>query len=123
MEVIGMSQGRRQPLELNASIENDKVSGTKLSNNIKSDSNLVKNSDVKNTTAKITKDAVDQANKILDDTRTHLKFEVYGKFDDIVVQIVDDNTNKVIQEVPPKKLIDMVEKFCEMSGFFMDKKA
>ncbi|WP_017752658.1 flagellar protein FlaG [Clostridium tyrobutyricum] len=123
MEVIGMSQGGRQPLELNASIENDKVSGTKLSNNIKLDSNAVQNSDIKNTTAKITKDAVDQANKILDDTRTHLKFEIYGKFDDIVVQIVDDNTNKVIQEVPPKKLIDMVEKFCEMSGFFMDKKA
>lgn len=54
--------------------------------------------------------------------QTHLKFEIYGKFNDIVVQILDNDTNKVVREVPPKKLIDMVEKFCELSGFFMDKK-
>ncbi|MCH4199090.1 MAG: flagellar protein FlaG [Clostridium tyrobutyricum] len=124
MEVIGMSQGGRQPLELNASIETAKVSGDISStNNINVDQKAVQNRDGKNTTVKNTKDAVDHANKILDDTQTHLKFEIYGKFNDVVVQVVDDDTNKVVREVPPKKLIDMVEKFCELSGFFMDKKA
>ena len=123
MEVIGMSQGGRQPLELNASIETAKVSGDVSSNNSNADQKSVQNRDGKNITAKSTKDAVDHANKILDDTQTHLKFEIYGKFNDVVVQVVDDDTNKVVREVPPKKLIDMVEKFCELSGFFMDKKA
>jgi flagellar protein FlaG len=123
MEVMGISQGGRQPLELNASIETDKVSGNISSNNINIDQKSVQNRDGKNTTIKNTKDAVDHANKILDDTQTHLKFEIYGKFNDVVVQVVDDDTNKVVREVPPKKLIDMVEKFCELSGFFMDKKA
>ncbi|MBR9648463.1 flagellar protein FlaG [Clostridium tyrobutyricum] len=123
MEVMGMSQGGRQPLELNASIETAKVSGDVSSNNSNADQKSVQNRDGKNITAKSTKDAVDHANKILDDTQTHLKFEIYGKFNDVVVQVVDDDTNKVVREVPPKKLIDMVEKFCELSGFFMDKKA
>jgi Uncharacterized flagellar protein FlaG len=122
MEVMGISQGGRQPLELNASIETDKVSGNISSNNINIDQKSVQNKSEKNTALSSLKDAVDHANKISDEMQTHLKFEVYGKFNDIVVQVLDNDTNKVVREVPPKKLIDMVEKFCELSGFFMDKK-
>ncbi|MBV4428332.1 flagellar protein FlaG [Clostridium tyrobutyricum] len=123
MEVMGISQGGRQPLELNASVGNDKVSGSTSSNNINIDQKSIQNKNEKNTTLSSLKDAVDHANKISDEMQTHLKFEVYGKFNDIVVQVLDNDTNKVVREVPPKKLIDMVEKFCELSGFFMDKKA
>ncbi|MBV4445935.1 flagellar protein FlaG [Clostridium tyrobutyricum] len=122
MEVMGMSQGGRQPLELNASVGNDKVSGSTSSSNINIDQKSIQNKNEKNTTLSSLKDAVDHANKISDEMQTHLKFEIYGKFNDIVVQILDNDTNKVVREVPPKKLIDMVEKFCELSGFFMDKK-
>ncbi|WP_147565969.1 flagellar protein FlaG [Clostridium tyrobutyricum] len=123
MEVMGISQGGRQPLELNASVGNDKVSGSTSSNNINVNQKSIQNKNEKNTTLSSLKDAVDHANKISDEMQTHLKFEVYGKFNDIVVQVLDNDTNKVVREVPPKKLIDMVEKFCELSGFFMDKKA
>ncbi|MBV4430591.1 flagellar protein FlaG [Clostridium tyrobutyricum] len=122
MEVMGISQGGRQPLELNASVGNDKFSGSTSSNNINIDQKSIQNKNEKNTTLSSLKDAVDHANKISDEMQTHLKFEVYGKFNDIVVQVLDNDTNKVVREVPPKKLIDMVEKFCELSGFFMDKR-
>ncbi|MCH3964328.1 MAG: flagellar protein FlaG [Clostridium sp.] len=131
MEVTGMSQGGQLPLNLDANVfetTSDSVkaaaggSGTvqqlqALENQIFKSANGT-GVDVKNM-----KDAADQANKIMEETQTHLKFEVYGKFNDIVVQVLDDSTNEVIKEVPPKKLIDMVEKFCELSGFFMDEKA
>lgn len=119
MEVIGVSQGGQMPLDLDVNMT-DSVTvkplhnlGNQIARNLK---------DSGNNDFKSLKDAADQANKIMEETRTHLKFEVYGKFNDIVVQVLDDNTNEVVKEVPPKKLIDMVEKFCEMSGFFMDEK-
>ncbi|URS74501.1 flagellar protein FlaG [Clostridium autoethanogenum] len=59
---------------------------------------------------------------MLEDKATHLKYEVCGKFNDITVQIIDDKTNKVIKEIPPKKIIEMVDKLCELAGVFLDKK-
>ncbi|MHC6179286.1 flagellar protein FlaG [Clostridium sp. JNZ X4-2] len=129
MEVIGMGQGGQLPLELSTGISETitEVSGDKTGtgNTVSGmlQDQTVQKVNQKNITVKSAKDAADEVNKIMDETQTHLKFEVYGKFNDIVVQVLDDDTNKVIREVPPKKLIDMVEKFCEMSGFFMDEKA
>lgn len=129
MEVIGMGQGGQLPLDLttNTSGAIDDVSVNKImmsdgSGAAAGQSRVLQNVNSKNVSIKSAKDAADEVNRIMDETQTHLKFEVYGKFNDIVVQVLDDKTNEVIKEVPPKKLIDMVEKFCEMSGFFMDEK-
>lgn len=128
MEVIGMSQGGQQPLEFNTS----SLSAESYENTILKDTeemyfptvseydkskanNVIGKKDIK--------DVADKINELMDKTSTHLKFEVYGKFKDIVFKIVDDSTNKVIKEVPPTKIIDMIDKFCEMSGIFMDEKA
>lgn len=123
MEVTGMGQGGQLPLKLSTG-----TSGTTAGVYNNEVSELLQNRTVQkvnqeNITVKNAKDAADEANKIMNENQTHLKFEIYGKFNDIVVQVLDDNTNEVIKEVPPKKIIDMVEKFCELSGFFMDEKA
>lgn len=69
------------------------------------------------------KKAVDKLNKFLEDDRTHIEFEVHDKFkNDYIIKIVDDSTGKVIQELPPKKLLDMVAKMCEAVGVIFDKK-
>lgn len=129
MEVTGMGQGGQLPLELSTGISGtitevsvDRTGTGNTASRMLQDQ-TVQNGNQKNITVKSAKDAADEVNKIMDETQTHLKFEVYGKFNDIVVQVLNDNTNEVIREVPPKKLIDMIEKFCEMSGFFMDEKA
>lgn len=130
MEVIGMGQGGQLPLDLttntSGAIDDGSVNKIMMSDGsgaAAGQSRVLQNVNSKNITAKSAKDAADEVNRIMDETQTHLKFEVYGKFNDIVIQVMDDSTNEVIKEVPPKKLIDMVEKFCEMSGFFMDEKA
>lgn len=68
------------------------------------------------------KKAIDKLNKLFEDKSTHVEYEVYGKFNDITISIIDDNTNSVIKEIPPKKLIDMVDKLCELAGMFVDDK-
>lgn len=68
------------------------------------------------------KKAVDSVNKNLGKDDSHIEYEVYGKFRDITIKLVDNNTKRVIKEMPPKNIIDMITKFCEMAGLFLDQK-
>lgn len=80
-------------------------------------------SKTKDVDEKAVKKAVDKLNKFLEDDKTHAEYEVHDKLKDIMIKIVDDKTGEVIQEIPPKKILDMVAKMCEMVGIIFDKKA
>lgn len=76
----------------------------------------------KNLTEKDVKKAIDKLNNLLEDKESHVEYEVYGKYKSLTVRIVNNTTKEVIQELPPRKLIDMVDKLCELAGIFVDKK-
>ncbi|UYZ14005.1 flagellar protein FlaG [Brevibacillus sp. WF146] len=65
---------------------------------------------------------IDSLNKFIQTTSTHLKFTFHEKLNEYYVQIVDDQTNEVIREVPSKKILDMVAKMHEMIGLLIDEK-
>lgn len=52
---------------------------------------------------------------------THVHFVRYPKIHDYYIQIVDDRTNKVIREVPPKQILDMYASMMERFGLITDK--
>lgn len=125
MEVKGISQGGQLSLNF-STVDSNKFSDVfMVQQSIDADDELLQHKDVneKSVEEKNVKKAVDKFNKLLEDKSTHLEYEVYGKFKDIVVRVVDDNTKDVIQEVPPKNIIDMIDKFCEMAGMFVDRRA
>ncbi|GKU23557.1 flagellar protein FlaG [Clostridium folliculivorans] len=69
------------------------------------------------------KKAVDKLNKFLEGDSAHAVYEMHDKFkNDLMIKIVDDKTKEVLMEVPPKKILDMVAKLCEMVGVVFDKK-
>ncbi|BAH06906.1 flagellar protein FlaG [Clostridium kluyveri] len=116
MEVKDIGQGRQVSFDTSGNSESKVISADVVS----VDDNIGTRD--KNIDSKDTKKAVDKLNKLLEDTPTHLEYEVYGKLNDIVIKVVDDNTTEVIKEIPPKKIVDMVDKLCELAGLFMDKK-
>lgn len=67
--------------------------------------------------------AVDKLNKFVEDEDIHAEYEVHDKFNQIMIKIIDNKTKDVLLEVPPKKILDMVAKMCEMVGILVDKKA
>jgi len=67
--------------------------------------------------------ALNKLNTFLADKRTHAEYAVHDKLKDVMIKIVDDDTGEVIQELPPKKVLDMVAKMCEMVGLIVDNKA
>ncbi|WP_429844169.1 flagellar protein FlaG [Brevibacillus sp. FIR094] len=65
---------------------------------------------------------LDTLNKFVQTTDTHLKFTLHEKLNEYFVQIVDNETNEVVREVPSKKILDLAAKFQEMIGILVDEK-
>ena len=66
--------------------------------------------------------AIRKLNKFLEDEKTHAEYEKHEDLGTMMVRIVEDDTNKIIVELPPKKVLDMVASICKQVGV-IDKKA
>lgn len=127
MELRGIGQGGQVNFDTVKNIDkgnsNNSVDVKVQDVNETSGKDLAVASKDKDIDEKAIKKAVDKLNKFLEDDKTHAEYEVHDKLKDIMIKIIDDNTGKVIQEFPPKKILDMVAKMCEMVGILFDKKA
>ncbi|WP_125152129.1 flagellar protein FlaG [Clostridium rectalis] len=122
MDVNGLGQGGPKAFKTNdISVKNFSGNKIALDGKVKNEHNVLTHKD--DTLEKDIKGAVDKLNKLLEDKDTSIQYEVYGKFRDITIKIVNNKTKEVIKEIPPKKIIDMVDKLCELAGMFMDEKA
>jgi flagellar protein FlaG len=81
------------------------------------------NDESKKYSEKDLKDAVDVLDKLLEKNKSHVEYERHEVFNDLMIKIVNDKTGEVVTEVPPKKILDMVAKMCELVGVLVDKKA
>lgn len=79
----------------------------------------------KNEKENFTKEDLDKAvkklNKFLEDEKTHAEYEKHKDLGTMMVRIVDDETEKVVIELPPKKVLDMIASMCKQVGL-IDKK-
>lgn len=120
MEINGLSQGRQISIEKNVGASSDV---TTVTDNKITDKNETMNSS-KDVNPKDAKKAVDKLNKFLEGEGSHAEYSFHDKLKhDMMIKIVDDKTGQVIQELPPKKILDMIAKMCEMVGVIFDKKA
>ena len=69
-----------------------------------------------------TEKVIESMNDFLKESNTHLKFQFHDKLQEYYVAIVDDTTNEVIKEIPPKKLLDMYAAMTDYLGLLVDKK-
>lgn len=65
---------------------------------------------------------IDGINKWLQTTNTHIKFTLHEELNEYYVQVINDQTQEVIREIPSKKMMDMVAKIHEMVGLLVDEK-
>ncbi|PLT31073.1 flagellar protein FlaG [Peribacillus deserti] len=75
-----------------------------------------------NPTKEKVNEMVESLNKFLNPTQTALKFEFHEKLHEYYVTIVDSNTNELIKEIPPKKMLDLYAQMTEFLGIMVDKK-
>lgn len=65
---------------------------------------------------------VDKLNQLMEPLRTNLKFQYHEKLDEYYVTVINPQTNEVIKEIPPKKMLDMYAEMAEFMGILIDKK-
>ncbi|MCF6138751.1 flagellar protein FlaG [Pseudalkalibacillus berkeleyi] len=61
-------------------------------------------------------------NEFLMPTHTSLKFQLHEQSDEYYVQVVDDQTNEVVREIPDRKFLDMYAAMAELVGIVVDEK-
>ena len=61
-------------------------------------------------------------NDFIQPINTSIKFVLHDKLKDYYVEVVDDQTNEVIKEIPSKKLLDTYANMMEFVGLLVDKK-
>ncbi|MDZ5471976.1 flagellar protein FlaG [Bacillus sp. 31A1R] len=65
---------------------------------------------------------VNGINEFLQPKYTNLSFKLHDKLDKFYVEVVDQETKKVIREIPDRELLDVYAKMTEFLGLFIDKK-
>lgn len=121
MDVKVLSQGRQNAEDISLrqldrlNLNNNQSDYSKATNGNSTDEREINASDIEK--------AAEKLNKLFEDKNTHVEYELYGKSKKMTIKIVDSNTKEIVREIPPKKLIDMVDKLCELAGLFMDEKA
>ncbi|MDA8228549.1 MAG: flagellar protein FlaG [Desulfitobacterium hafniense] len=66
--------------------------------------------------------AIKKANKALVQRSTQLEFSIHEKTKEIMVKVLDSETQEVIREIPPEKVLDMVAKLWELAGILVDER-
>lgn len=67
-------------------------------------------------------DAIEKANKVTISHNTRAEFSVHEITKDIMIKIVDTETNDVIREFPPKKFLDLIAKLWDLAGIVVDER-
>ena len=115
MDIGGINQNKFLDVDKSYKVsENIKVSRPTESNN---SLNEKENSEME------VKNAVSKINKVLEGEGTHIQYQKHDVLNQMIISVIDDNTNEVINEIPSKKILDMVAKMCELAGILVDKKA
>ena len=67
--------------------------------------------------------AIEKLNKTAKVFNRSLKFKMHEATHRTMISVIDDNTDKVIREIPGEEALDMVAKMQEYLGLIFDKKA
>lgn len=101
-----------------------KTRNNSTTSTVNDNSNLVKKDELENKkyTEKDVEKGVKKLNKFLEDEKVHAEYSVHKDLKTIIIKIVDDDTKKVVLEVPSEKILDMIASMCKQVGI-LDKKA
>jgi flagellar protein FlaG len=71
---------------------------------------------------KLVIDAIEKANRAISGANRRFEFSIHEKTKEIMVKVIDSDTNQVIREIPNEKILDMVSKMWEMAGLIVDER-
>lgn len=67
-------------------------------------------------------DAIEKANKAISMSSRKFEYSIHERTKQIMIKVIDSDTNEVVREIPPEKVLDMVAKMWEMAGIMVDER-
>lgn len=67
-------------------------------------------------------EAVKRANRALEWAKRHFEYSVHDQTNTFVVKVIDSETDELIREIPPERLLDLVARLWEVAGLIVDEK-
>lgn len=67
-------------------------------------------------------EAIERANKSLRGVDKRFEFSIHEGTKKIMVKVINEETNEVIKEIPPEKILDLVAQIWELAGILVDRK-
>lgn len=137
MDVNVLSQGRQN---LYGSVQDNIISNSNSNSNDLITANTANTANInnntndnttntnnKNTDGISTEDAkkvADKMNKLLEDKNTHVEYEQDEKLKNVMImKVIDNASNKVVNQIPSKQALDMISDFCDIIGLLVDKRS
>lgn len=66
--------------------------------------------------------AIERANRAISGYNRRFEYSVHEKTNDIIVKVIDNDTNEVIREIPPEKILDLIAGLMEIAGLIVDER-
>ncbi len=67
-------------------------------------------------------EAILKANRALEGSNRKLEYSVHKPTKEVVVKVINTDTNEVVREIPSEKILDMVAKMWEKAGLLIDER-
>jgi flagellar protein FlaG len=71
---------------------------------------------------KVAISAIERANEAVLIANRKFEYSIHEKTKQIMVKIIDIETNEIVREIPPEKILDLVATLWEMSGLIIDER-
>ena len=65
---------------------------------------------------------IERANKAINGSNKSFEYSIHKATNQIMVKVIDKDTNEIIREIPSEKILDMVAKMWELNGLFVDER-
>jgi PAS domain-containing protein len=82
----------------------------------------IENNGIFGSDGKVVIDAIEKANNAISGANRRFEFSIHEKTKEIMVKVINSDTNEVIREIPPEKILDMVATMWEMAGIIVDER-
>ena len=65
---------------------------------------------------------IQEVNEMMLGRSTHFEYKIHEKSGEVIVKLIDDETDEVVKEIPSEKMVELMSNLRELIGLCLDEK-
>lgn len=71
---------------------------------------------------KVVSEAIDKANKVISSSNRRFEYSVHKRTHEIMIKVINSETDEVVREIPPEKILDLIANLMQLAGLVVDER-